>query len=369
MKFLVITNAPTLNENHQWVAYAPYVREMDLWFAHVDEVTILSPTQYNGPLLTQAFKRQDIRVSAIPAIQLNGIFQSIRTVLLLPLLLYKIFIAMKNADHIHLRCPGNIGLLAAFVQIVFPKKRKTVKYAGNWDPKANQPWSYRLQKRILSHPRWSKNTEVLVYGYWENQPPNVTPFFTASYSQQQIKPIPSFELPKTINLLFVGSLSPGKRPMYAMQFLKACIDSGINCHLDIYGDGVARASLQEFIQTQQLERQVTLHGNQPSNIVEKAYQNAQFLLLPSRSEGWPKVVAEAMFWGVIPLVTPISCVPWMLDHGNRGILLSLTLEKDVSAFAKALSDPSHLIDMAQHAQDWARQYTLEAFESAVIKKL
>ena len=40
--------------------------------------------------------------------------------------------AMKWADHIHLRCPGNIGLLGCIVQIAFPKKVKTVKYAGNW---------------------------------------------------------------------------------------------------------------------------------------------------------------------------------------------------------------------------------------------
>ncbi|MBE14684.1 MAG: glycosyltransferase family 4 protein [Dokdonia sp.] len=369
MKFLVITNAPTLKENNLWVAYAPYVREMDLWFAHVDQVTLLSPTQYDAPLLTKAFKRQDVTVKAIPAIQLNGLFQSLRSAVLLPILLFKIFTAMKKADHIHLRCPGNIGLLAAVVQILFPKKPKTVKYAGNWDPKASQPWSYKLQKRILSHPKWSKNMEVLVYGQWENQSPNITPFFTASYTQKQLRPTPPFELPQTIHLLFVGSLSSGKRPMYVVQFLKMCIDRGINCRLDIYGDGVERDGLHQFIKRHDLDKQVTLHGNQPSAIIEKAYQNAQFLLLPSRSEGWPKVVAEAMFWGVIPLVTPISCVPWMLDAGNRGILLSLVLEEDVSAFAKALSDPSQLVHMAQNAQDWARQYTLEAFERAVIEKL
>ena len=56
--------------------------------------------------------------------------------------LYK---SIKKSDVIHLRCPGNIGLLACFIQILFPKKNKTAKYAGNWDPKAKQPLSYKLQ--------------------------------------------------------------------------------------------------------------------------------------------------------------------------------------------------------------------------------
>ena len=44
---------------------------------------------------------------------------------------------MQDADHIHLRCPGNIGLLGCFSSNFISKKIKTAKYAGNWDPKIN----------------------------------------------------------------------------------------------------------------------------------------------------------------------------------------------------------------------------------------
>jgi hypothetical protein len=36
---------------------------------------------------------------------------------------------MLHADHIHLRCPGNVGLLGCFIQISFPLKPKRPKYA------------------------------------------------------------------------------------------------------------------------------------------------------------------------------------------------------------------------------------------------
>ena len=58
MRFLVITDAPTLYKNGKHCAYAPYVTEMDIWFSHNKENIIFSPTSYNKKLLVSAFKRQ-----------------------------------------------------------------------------------------------------------------------------------------------------------------------------------------------------------------------------------------------------------------------------------------------------------------------
>jgi hypothetical protein len=48
--------------------------------------------------------------------------------------MFKIFKAMRQADHIHLRCPEYRFVGLCFTD--FPsKKKETAKYAGNWDPK------------------------------------------------------------------------------------------------------------------------------------------------------------------------------------------------------------------------------------------
>jgi hypothetical protein len=31
----------------------------------------------------------------------------------------------------------------------FPVKKKTAKYAGNWDPKVKQPWTLQTQKKYF----------------------------------------------------------------------------------------------------------------------------------------------------------------------------------------------------------------------------
>ena len=61
MKFLVISDAHLITEKGKKVAYAPYVKEMDLWMRHVDQSTFICPDKIEGKLLSQAFEKQDFQ--------------------------------------------------------------------------------------------------------------------------------------------------------------------------------------------------------------------------------------------------------------------------------------------------------------------
>jgi len=367
MNFLVVTLAPTLFRDGVYHSYAPYVKEMNVWFDHVDTITIISPTRYDKPLLTAPFKRNDIQVVSIPWIQFSSFLTTLRSLLQLPLLFFSLLKAMHRADHIHLRCPGTISLLGCIAQVFFPKKPKTAKYAGNWDPDSKQPLSYRLQKYILSATSLTKNMKVLVYGQWPNQSDNIYPFFTASYPKEKIPGIQNKTFKSPYHFLFIGALAKGKRPLYAIQLIEKLYKNGIACYLDLYGDGAERVYLEKYVAENSLQSFITFHGNQSAVIVEEAYKKSRFLVLPSQSEGWPKVVAEAMFWGVVPFVTPISCVPWMLGSGSRGLLLEMDLDTDKLHIAQALKDPLRLQELSQEGQKWSQEYTLDYFEAEIIK--
>jgi glycosyltransferase involved in cell wall biosynthesis len=43
---------------------------------------------------------------------------------------------------------------------------------------------------------------------------------------------------------------------------------------------------------------------------------SHFLLLPSDSEGFPKVLAEAACYGVIPVVSSVSSIPHYINESN-----------------------------------------------------
>jgi glycosyltransferase involved in cell wall biosynthesis len=157
--------------------------------------------------------------------------------------------------------------------------------------------------------------------------------------------------------------------LYGVKLLESLYLKGIDGTLDLYGEGDERSSIEKYINSNNLKDRIKLHGNQPSEVVESAYKDSHFLILPSKSEGWPKVVAEAMFWGSIPIVSKISCVPWMLGNGERGLLIEMDLNRDVANVLSLLSQEEKLNDLSAKAQTWSQNYTLDTFEIEIVKLL
>lgn len=366
MKFCIITHVVHTESENNFYGYSPYINEMNIWLKNVDEVIVAAPkeafslspihTCYNHSAI------EFIELKKFDALQFSAKLRAFTSVIKNVFLVYK---AMKKADHIHLRCPGNIGLLGCLVQILFPNKKKSAKYAGNWDPKANQPLSYKLQKWILSSTFLTKNMQVLVYGEWNNQSKNIKPFFTATYSEQQKQPIAEKELASTLKFLFVGTFSPGKQPLYAIKLVEMLYLKNIKCSLELYGDGVEKIKLQEYITENNLEEIVFIKGNQSLDTIKEAYCKSHFVILPSKSEGWPKVIAEAMFWRCLPIASQVSCVPSMLDKGKRGILLQMNLNDDVDQISLLINNEKLYSKMILEAVNWSRKYTTDFFESEI----
>lgn len=366
MNLLIVSNAPIIKKDNNLFAYSPYVKEMEIWAKYADNVAFCCPQwkQENGLLISKipfsvskVFLLSDFNLTSIVSI-VKSFFQIFYNLII-------IFKAMIWANHIHLRCPGNVGLLGSIAQIFFPSKIKTAKYAANWDPKAKNPWSYKLQKWVLTAAFFTKNMKVLVYGNWENSSKNNKSFFTASYFEMDKINIAPRNFSKGIKIIFVGTLSLGKRPLYTIQLIEKLIEQKIDIELFIYGEGNQRIILEKYIINHNLSEKVILKGNQNADSIKKAYQNSHFLILPSKSEGWPKVVAEAMFWGCVPLASHVSCVSTMLDNGNRGLILNINLQTDVQNIKAIISNLDQYTVMSKKAMDWSRKYTLDYFEQEI----
>jgi glycosyltransferase involved in cell wall biosynthesis len=368
MNFVIVTHVPHILEQDKYFAYAPYVREMNIWVKQVDKLIIVAPiSNLKTSSIDISYNHNNIEfipIASFDVLQLSAIFA---TVFKVPRICLSIYRAMQKADHIHLRCPGNIGLLGSFVQILFPNTIKTAKYAGNWDPKSNQPISYRLQKWILSNTFLTKNIQVLVYGFWDTNSKNVKPFFTATYHESDKSSIAIKDFTEQIQFIFVGTLVSGKNPLYCIKLLEVLNSKGFNVSLTLYGEGAERIHLETYINQNNLSNFISLEGNQNAETIKNAYKRSHFVVLPSDSEGWPKVIAEGMFWGCVPIATTVSCVPFMLDYGKRGVLLEQIFDKDVNQIEAILQNEFEFKRMSKEATDWSRKYTLDVFEAEIEK--
>ncbi|MES2411770.1 MAG: glycosyltransferase [Bacteroidota bacterium] len=366
MKLVVISSSPFIAKEGTYYAYSPYIRELEIWAKHSDEFALACPVWKSdkGLLISKSGFAVDC-LFEIKEFNIKSFKSTIKAFQYSLSNFYAIYKAMRWADHIHLRCPGNVGLMGCIVQIFFPSKPKTAKYAGNWDANAKQPLSYRLQKWILSNTFLTKNMQVLVYGEWENSSKNIKPFFTASYFEKDKIEVKPRQFTGRISFLFVGTLANGKQPLYAVQLIEELHKKGHNVQLSIFGEGNERVMLENYILENKLESIVFFKGNQNQETIKKAYCENHFVVLPSLSEGWPKVVAEGMFWGCLPIATKVSCVPNMLENGQRGILLDLNLKQDIEKIESILKDNSLYQNKVNKAIQWSRQFTMDVFEDEI----
>lgn len=371
MTFTIITHVVHSKHNGKYYAYEPYVREMNLWLKHVDKVIIVAPLE-DKPIskIDIFYEKEKIDFRPVPSFNLLTWKNKLKTLLVSPKVCYSIYKACKESNHIHLRCPGNIGLLGSLVQTLFPRKIKTAKYAGNWDPDSKQPSSYNFQKWILSNTFFTKNISVLVYGQWENQSKNIVPFFTASFSKEDIVTIEPKPLNSTIHLLFVGAFSEGKQPLLSVKVAHELLRKGYQIVLDMYGDGTEVKNVTDYIDRNSLHEMIKLHGNQPKEEIKKAFKKSHFLIFISKSEGWPKVIAESMFFSCLPISSKVSCVPYMLDNGKRGTLVDSYNENEIAEeILGHIEQPANYNEKVVRARDWSQKFTLEHFESEIKKFL
>jgi glycosyltransferase involved in cell wall biosynthesis len=371
MTFLIITHVAHTLHQGKYSAYGPYVREMNLWIQHTSKVIIIAPlSKSDSPgAIDLTYEHPDISFIRVPAFELTSSYQILRTVLCIPYIFVALVWGMIKANHIHLRCPGNMGMLGCFAQLLFPWKKKTAKYAGNWDWNSVQPWSYRLQQKIMRSTFFTHHSKTLVYGEWPDRNKNILPFFTASYTEKDkiASPLRIISPGHPIKFLFVGTLTTGKRPMECLRLAHTLLQQNIDIEIDFYGEGPLRGMLTSYIQSNGMKHLAFLHGNVSGDRLKTAYQNSHFLLLLSDSEGWPKAIAESMWWGCVPISTAVSCVPWMLNNEERGIIVNDINNPNTEPIVSLINNAHKYAAMAESGMQWARMYTLEKFNWEIRK--
>jgi len=344
---------------------------MNLWLRSETELIIVAPLSKNCEIssIDLYYNTSRIRFIPIPEFNITDVRNVLKTIFLFPALVFNIVKGFIICDHIHLRCPGNVSLIGCFIQIFFPRKRKTAKYAGNWDWNSKQPWSYRLQQRILRNTFLSRNITVLVYGEWPDKTKNIKPFFTASYSQKDRLPISKKGFNDCIKIAFVGGLYSYKNPRLSLDVVKRLLDKGIKSTLTYCGDGPERQFLEHKVKEWGLSESVFFLGNVNADVVKSVLIESHFLVFISKSEGWPKVVAEAMWWGCLPITTRVSCVEQMLGNGERGDLVSENVDQTLSLIENYFSNPQSYFNKINKAINWSRDFTIEKFEAEIQKIL
>jgi glycosyltransferase involved in cell wall biosynthesis len=150
--------------------------------------------------------------------------------------------------------------------------------------------------------------------------------------------------PEPGRLLFVGTVVPRKRVQDIVaavaQVLNMPASSNAqwksNLQLRIAGpllDAGSEALLRSTIESTGLQRRVTLLGPVSQSQLVDEYARAQILVLASKEETAPQVIAQAMACGLPTVASAVGGIPAMVRDGESGLLFPFS---DTQAFAKQL---------------------------------
>jgi glycosyltransferase involved in cell wall biosynthesis len=365
---LVVTHVRHYFWQNQLFAYGPYTLEIDMWADLFSEIVVAAPCRDEPPSGDAIpYSRQNIRIAPQAETGGSNFWLKAQQILMLPILTGSLIKAMRQVDAIHVRCPGNLGLLGTILAPLFSRYR-VAKYAGQWNGYPNEPWTVRLQRTILSSSWWK--APVTVYGDWPNQPDHVISFITSMMSKKQMENAKHIAASKNIsanplNVLYSGRLVKGKRIDVIIRAIHLFENPTDNLKLVIVGDGSERDNLEKFVKELGIESSVQFTGALPYDEALKWYQWAHCLVLPSKhSEGWPKVVAEAMAHGLVTIAVAHGQIPRML--ADRGVLLQNGSDREIAdALQKLISQPDLYEKQRQAAMIWAQQFTLEGLRDAL----
>lgn len=131
------------------------------------------------------------------------------------------------------------------------------------------------------------------------------------------QPKESYKSGEAFHILHIGRFNEQKNHEMLLRVFQKLAEKHPNLRLDLLGEGELREKMESLAEDLGIREQVSFLGAQ-SNVYPYLH-NADLFLLPSRYEGMPMTLIEAMGTGLPIVATAVGGVPDMLTNGEDGI--------------------------------------------------
>ena len=134
------------------------------------------------------------------------------------------------------------------------------------------------------------------------------------------------KLKTTNSLLYIGIIDNNKNLVYQLQALNELVKRGKKFTLNVLGDfsnSLYKQVIESYIKENNLEPYVIFNGWVPQSTVLKFIESSDILVVSSKHESLPMVIAESMAAGKVAVASAVGGIPEMINHGVDGYLYSL----------------------------------------------
>ena len=164
----------------------------------------------------------------------------------------------------------------------------------------------------------------------------------------------------SLRILSHGRIEDQSKGVYWIpEILSHVRSEGLNFELTVSGEGPDRPKLQSLIDKLELSRLTRFVGWTPAEDVPALMAQHDILLFPSRSEGLPMVLVEAMAAGCVPVASWIAGITeFVVTDGKSGLLFPVG---KTMAAAQAITELGRDPQLLRRMGNAARCDALERF--------
>ncbi len=373
MKLAIISHTEHyIDENKNVVGWGPTVREINHLAAHFDKIYHVA-CLHKGipPPSSLGYTAPHIEFISIPPSGGDTIWGKLSVLRTMPEVIRTVNKTLRKVDYFQLRLPTGFGnYLLLWLFLYRPQAKFWVKYAGNWAQKS-PPTGYAFQRWFLK-----KNLlkcKVTINGHWPDQAAHVLTFENPCLTGQERiegeKAVHSKNYSGILDFVFVGQLNESKGVGKIIEAFRQVKDEPRIGMLHLIGDGRDRDLYEKY--AKQAGIRYKFYGFLPKEEVNDMLLASHVLLLPSESEGFPKVVAEGANYGCIPVVSSVSSIPQYVSNNHNGFVMSSNDAGGLVACIKRLISlpAAELEQIAKRAYDLGHSFTYDFYLTRITRDI
>lgn len=381
MTLVVITDCLHFKLGNNYVNKNPvFTRQLDSLFEKFDSISLLFPVDQfplndEGQASYYMTEGNKLLFVPLPNAGGNGLFGKLTFLRAIPVWIYY-FMKYRRADFYYLRFPNNINILS-FLYFRMLSKRIFITYTGTWRDYKGEPWTYRLQKKLMI--RYLDGPGFI---YSQSSRTNLNSTFSPSFSSLDIKRISEkVILTKFVDgigsdhklvLLNIGKIIEYKNQLLSIRLVEELVKLKVNVELRIVGEGgLYSNNLRDFVAENALADNVKFLGYLNRVDLEIQMQSAHFLIHTPRLEGFGKTPLEGMQFGLIPVLSKFPYSSFFSgENGERGFEIDEnSIESTAKLITESIQDYSKMRLLMERCIAFASDYTIEKWRDDIMEKL